>query len=155
MRIRSIMGDKSKFLQKYQPYIDDKEKKECVDHLLAIIPHHCGNHDLWPDCNFRIIQKENPTEHDATHKDLHAQSSRYGGKNMSLTNNGIETLTKVIIKRFKEKSLDKLSMLPWVNNCEHFFRFTKKHSKGKRKCLNHTDLWINMLLNVVNIKVIH
>ena len=86
----------------------NRKRKECVDLLIGIISHHFGNHDLCLDCNFRIIQKENPTESDATHKDLHAQSSRYGGQNMSLKNDGIETLTKVIIKRFNEKSLDKL-----------------------------------------------
>ena len=68
--------------------------------MLAIIPHHFGNHDLCLDCNFRIIQQENPTEPDATQKYLYAQSSRYGGQNMSLTNNGIEISTKVIMKRF-------------------------------------------------------
>ena len=89
-----------------------KRKKRFVNNLLAIIPHHCGNNDFCLDCNFRIIQQENPTESYATHKDLYAQSSRYGGQNMSLTKNGIETLTKVIMKRFNEKSLDKLEMLP-------------------------------------------
>ena len=75
MRIRSIMEYIMKCLQIYQQYINDKQKiKECVDHSLAIIPHHCGNHDLCLDCNFRIIQQENPTESDATHKDLYAQS---------------------------------------------------------------------------------
>ena len=64
-------------------------KKECVDCLLAIIPHHCGNHDLCLDCNLRIIQQGNTTESDATHKEIYAQSSRYDGQNMSLTNNGI------------------------------------------------------------------
>ena len=74
MRIRSIMGDIRKCLQKYQPYINDEEKrKECVDRLLAIIPHHCGNHDLCLDCNLLIIQQENPTKSDATHKDLYVQ----------------------------------------------------------------------------------
>ena len=62
MRTRSIMGDIRKFLKKYQPHINNKEKrKECVDCLLAIIPHYCGNHDFCLDCNFRIIQLENPT----------------------------------------------------------------------------------------------
>ena len=50
---------------------------------------------LW---NRGSIQQENPTESDATHKELYAQSSRYGDQNMSLTNNGIETLKKVIMK---------------------------------------------------------
>ena len=65
------------------------KRKKIVDHLLAIIPHHCGNHDLCLDCNFRIIQQENPTEYDATHKELYAQSLRYGGRNMIFTHKGI------------------------------------------------------------------
>ena len=138
MRIRSIMGYLTKCLQKYQPYINDEEKrKECVDHLLAIIPHHCGNHDLCLDCNLRIIQQENPTEPDSTHKYLYAQSSRYGGQNMSLTNDGIETLTKVIMKRFNEKSLDKLEMLPCVNDCERFFGLTKIFQRKKKMLKPH------------------
>ena len=70
--------------------------------MLAIIPHHCVNHDLCLDCNFRIIQQENPTESDANHKDIHAQSSRCGVQRMSLTNSSVDTLTKVITKRFNE-----------------------------------------------------
>ena len=78
-RIRSILGDVRKCLKKYRPYINDKVKrKECFDLLIAIIPHHCGHHYLCFDCNFRIIQQENSTESDATHKDLYAQSPRYG-----------------------------------------------------------------------------
>ena len=60
-------------------------------------------HDLCLDFNFRIIQQENQTESDATHKELHAQSSRYGDQNISLTNKGIETLTKVIMKICNKK----------------------------------------------------
>ena len=70
---------------------------------------------------------------------------------MSLPNNGIETLTKVIIKRFNNKCLDKLAILPCVNDCEKFFGLTTKYSEEKRNCLNHTDLWRNMLLHVVKI----
>ena len=100
--------------------------------LIAIITHHCCNHDLCLDCNFTIIQQENPTESDATHKDLYAQSSRYGGQNINLTNNGIETLTKVTMKRFNDKSLEKLEMLPCMNDCERFFVLTIKYSEVKR-----------------------
>ena len=89
MRIRSIMGDIRKFLQNINHTSIMKRKKECVDPLLAIIPHHCGNHELCLDCNFRIIQQENPKESNATHKDLYAQSSRYSGQNISLMNDGI------------------------------------------------------------------
>ena len=126
------------------------KRKESVYHLIAIIPHHCGNHDLCLDCNFRIIQKENPTKSDATHNHLYAQSSRYCGQNVSLTKNSIESLTKVIMKRFNDKSFDKLAMLPCVNDCEQFFGLTTKYSEGKRNCLNHTDLWMNILFHVVN-----
>ena len=126
------------------------QREKCVDHLIAIITHHCGNHDLSLDFNFRIIQKENPIESDATHKNLYAQSSRYGGQNISLTNDGIETLTKVIMKRFNEKSLEKLAMLPCVSYCEWFFGLTTKYSEVKKR-LHHKDLWRNMLLHVVNI----
>ena len=70
---------------------------------------------------------------------------------MSLTNNGIETLTKVVMKRFNDKSLDELEMLPCMNDCERFFGMTTKYSEGKRNCSNHTDLWRNMLLHVVKI----
>ena len=55
------------------------------------------------------------------------------------------------MKRFNEKSLDKLAMLPCVNDCESFFGLTTKYSEGKRKCLNHTDLWKNILLSFVNL----
>ena len=96
--------------------------------MIALIPHYCGNHDLCLHCNFKIIQQENQTESDPTHKNLYAQSSRYGGQKVSLTNNGIETLTKVIMKRFNDKSLDKLAMLSCVNDFEQFFRLTTKYS---------------------------
>ena len=79
-------------------------------------------------CNFIIIQQENPKESDATHKELYSQSSKYGGKNMILTENFIESLKKVIMKRFNEKSLDKLEMLPCRNDCEQFFGSKTKHS---------------------------
>ena len=91
--------------EKNQPYINDKgERKECVDFLKAIIPHHCRNHDLGLDCNFKIIKQENPKKYDATQKELYEKSSRYGDQNMSLTNNSIESLKKVIMKRFNDKS---------------------------------------------------
>ena len=70
---------------------------------------------------------------------------------MSLTNDCIETLTKVIMKRFNEESSKKLAMLSCVDDCELFFESTTKYSKGKRKCLKHTYLWKNMLLHVVKI----
>ena len=109
------MGDVRNFLQKYQKKINEKEKrKECFDCLIARIPHHFGNHDLCLYCNFRIIQQGNPTESDATHKDLFAQSSRYGGQNMSLTYDVIETLTKVIMKIFNDKTFDELEMQPCI-----------------------------------------
>ena len=96
--------------------------------MIAIIPYHCGNHDFCLDCNFRIIQQENTKKPDATHKYLYAQSFRCGGQNMILKKDGIETLTKVIMKRFNEKNLDKLAMLPCMNDCENFFGLTTKHS---------------------------
>ena len=110
------------------------------------------NYDLCLDCNFIIIQQENLTKPDATHKYLYAQSSKYGDQNMSLTNNGIETLTKVIMKRFNDKSLDKSEILPCLNECEMFFGLTMKYSEGKRKCINHKDLWRNMILHVANLR---
>ena len=50
---------------------------------------------------------------------------------MSLTNDGIETLTKVIMKRFNDKSLEKLEMLPWVNDCESFLDWQQNIQKEK------------------------
>ena len=34
-----------------------------------------------------------------------------------------------------------------------FFGLTIKYQQGKSNCLNHTDLWRNMLLHVVNITI--
>ena len=56
------------------------------------------------------------------------------------------------MKRFNDKSLEKMAMLPCVKDCNKFFGLTTKYSEGKRNCLNHTYLWSNMLFHVVNIK---
>ena len=59
--------------------------------------------------------------------------------------------TQVIMKRFNEIFLEKLEIFLCVNDCEGFLGLKTKYSEGKRNCLNHTDLWRNMLLHVVNI----
>ena len=87
------------------------------------------------DCIFRVIQQENKTESDATYKDLYAKSTRYWFQNMSLTNNGIESLKKVTMKLFNNKSLDKLAMLPWMNDCLRFFGIDNKIFRRKNKML--------------------
>ena len=56
---------------------------------------------------------------------------------MSLTNNGIELSTKFIMKRFNDKSLDELTMLPCTNDFEQFFGLKKIFISEKKLLKPH------------------
>ena len=106
--------------------------------MLAIIPHHCGNHDLCLDCNFRIFQQEHPTESVDTYKDLYAQSSRYYGWIMSLNIKFIETLTEVVMKNEKNEFhgkhlIDQMKMRSILGNVRKFLQKYQTRINDKEK----------------------
>jgi len=71
-------------------------------------------------------------------------SSRpHGGKNMSLSDAGIEKLTSKILSRFNSKTIDKIAGGGCSNLSENFWGVTTKFSEGKRLNLDHTDAYIS------------
>ena len=76
-------------------------------------------------------------------KEAALNSSRpHGGKNMSLSEAGIEKLTSKILSRFNSKTIDKIAGGGCSNLSENFWGCTTKFSEGKRLNLDHTDAYI-------------
>ena len=73
-----------------------------------------------------------------------ATSSRpHGGKNMSLSNEGIAKLTSKIVSRFNNKTIDKIAGGGCSNLSENFWGIGTKFSEGKRLNFDHTDAYMS------------
>ena len=64
---------------------------------------------------------------------------------MDLTEEGIEVLEKIILKRFNEKTIDRIAQCGCSNGCEGFWSQLVKFSEGKRIAGCGTDLWESMV----------
>jgi len=69
-------------------------------------------------------------------------SRPHGGKNMSLSEEGIIKLTSKILSRFNSKTIDKIAGGGCSNLSENFWGVCTKFSEGKRLNLDHTDAYI-------------
>jgi len=120
----------------------------CLKQLEAVVPHQCGDHskcqhERW--CTFLKEKIKHPTWTDVEIAEEAALTSSrpHGGKNMSLSDAGIEKLTSKILSRFNSKTIDKIAGGGCSNLSENFWGVTTKFSEGKRLNLDHTDAYIS------------
>ena len=63
-RVLSIISDAQKAITICHDHIDNGvERKKCLDKIMVIIPHHCGDHSLCKDrdlCQYSKVKVENP-----------------------------------------------------------------------------------------------
>jgi len=110
-RILGIMADARKAITTYHDHLgDDSERKKCLDQIMVIIPHHCGDHSSCNDpglCQYSSMKKENPdwTDEQIQHK-VAETSLRHEGTYMDLSEEGCDRLMKVLMKRFNLESID-------------------------------------------------
>lgn len=149
LRIKKFQSDVTKNVKRYKPYIGDPvRRKECLDQFVAMVHHHCGNHTfckIEEFCTYVEVKNEHP---DWIPEEIEKESirrSKRGGSYMDLSVTGIETLIKLISKRFNEKNIDKLAECGSSNACETFFSQLTMLSEGKRICGNGADLWLTFL----------
>jgi hypothetical protein len=65
----------------------------------------------------------------------YAESSRFKGKQLSLNEQAIRKVSKMINSRIDETNIDRLAKSMSSNCCENFFGQLTKHTEGKRKHL--------------------
>ena len=115
---------------------NESARRTCLEQLEAIVLHHCGIHDnckheRW--CTFTKVKNENPTwTKDQVAAEAAKRSSRAnGGKNMSLSAEGIVFLTALIVERFNSKTIDRIAGQGCSNLSEGFWNMVTNFSKGK------------------------
>lgn len=148
-RIRSITADVNKAVKHYAPHVGNAEKRdECLLQLRAIIHHHCNNHScckLEKFCTNLKVRNEHPEWNEDQVLEETLNRSKRHKSYMDLTDEGIELLEKIILKRYNEKTIDKIAQLGSSNKCENFWSQLVKLSEGKRITGCGTDLWYSML----------
>jgi hypothetical protein len=115
---------------------DPAAQKACLDQLAAIVSHHCGQHHLCKNecwCTYLKIQNLHPDwdEHSITVAAASESNHPLNGMPMSLSEDGILTITKEINKRFNRFMIDKISTSGCSNLAENFWSVTTKFSQGK------------------------
>jgi hypothetical protein len=120
---------------------------ECID---SLIPHHSGNHELCKIENCLYMKKERsvlaeihalglpvPPESDFRREvsRKYAESARFKGKQLSLNEQAIRKVSKIITSRVNETNVDRLAKSMSSNSCENFFGQLTKHTEGKRRNL--------------------
>ena len=147
LRIQSINHDITSVVDDYKENLGDPvARQDCLDQLGAIIYHHCGIHDHCKQerfCTFLRIKNANP---DLNDDDIAAKAAEeslrpHGGKNMSLSQSGIQIMTAKISERYNEKTIDKIARGGCSNASESFWSVNTKFSEGKKICQDHTDKW--------------
>ena len=123
---------------------DPDAQKACLDQLAAIVPHHCGQHHLCRNerwCTYLRIQKEHPDwdVHSITVAAAAESNRPLNGKPMSLSEDGMSTITKEINKRFNKATIDKIANGGCSNLAENFWSVATKFSQGKRLSQDHSD----------------
>ena len=149
LRIKSLTSDVKAVVDDYQQngFCNDVARKACLDQMLAIVPHHCGDHDKCTNekwCKYLVVKNEYPDlDERKIAEEAMARSHRpFGGKNMSLSHEGIETLTNKIRQRFNAKSIDRIARGGCSNLSESFWNMNTKFSEGKRLNEDHTDSYV-------------
>jgi hypothetical protein len=123
---------------------DPAAQKACLNQLAAIVPHHCGQHHLCKNkrwCTYLKIQNLHPDwdEHSITVAAASESNRPLNGKPMSLSEDGILTITKEINKRFNKFTIDKISTGGCSNLAKSFWSVATKFSQGKRLIQDHSD----------------
>ena len=150
VRIKSIQADISRNIKAYHPNVGDSSaRKQCLDQLKAIIPHHCGDHSrcsIAKFCKHAEVKQEHPEFSTSQIKEeAFKRTKRHGGSTMDLSKDGQQVLTDLIFKRFNEDNIDIIAKCGCSNQCEAFWGQSIKYSKGKRILGCQTDLWYTML----------
>ena len=145
-RIRSLVSDINAVMKEYgEKEGDDAARKECLDQIEAIVPHHCGmhekcKHERW--CNHLKVRNAHP---DWSDEQVAAEalrtSARPDGNYMSLSPSGIAFLTALIQERFNGKTINRIAAGGCSNLSENFWSTVTKFSEGKRLCVDLTDAW--------------
>lgn len=148
-RIRSIQSDITAIIKEYHPHVGDDEKRdECLTQLRAIIHHHCNNHSCCKFekfCSNLKVRNEHPDWSEEQIQEEALKLSKRHQSYMDLTDEGIEVLEKIILKRFNEKTIDRIAQCGCSNGCEGFWSQLVKFSEGKRIAGCGTDLWESMV----------
>jgi len=150
LRIKSIESDLTKVIQDYHPNVGQPEaRQKCLDQINAIILHHCGNHKCCKHeeyCTAVRIKKENKFLPPSEITKLTAKATkRFDGITMSLSDSGIDTLQKIMSKRFNASSIDEIAQCGCSNKCEGFWGQITRLTEGKRVLGNGTDLWYTFM----------
>jgi hypothetical protein len=149
VRIKSIQSDITSVIRSYNPHVGNAERRdECLVQLRAIVRHHCNNHSCCKNENFCSnlkVRNEHPDWNEEQIQEEALKRSKRHQTYMDLTDEGIEVLEKIIIKRYNEKTIDKIAECGSSNKCEGFWSQLVKLSEGKRIAGCGTDLWKSML----------
>ena len=123
---------------------DPYAQKACLNQLAAIVPHHCGQHHLCKNerwCTYLMIQNKRPDwdAHSITVAATAESNCPLNGKPMSLSVDGMSTITKEINTRFNKATTNKISNCGCSNLAENFWSATTKFSQGKCLSQDHSD----------------
>ena len=148
-RIRSIQSDITAAIKEYHPHVCDSEQRDdCLTQMCAIIHHHCNNHSCCKFekfCSNLKVRNANPTWSEDQIEEEALKCSKRHKSYMDLTEEGIEVLEKIILKRFNKKTIDRIAQCGCSNGCEGFWSQLVKFSEGKRIAGCGTDLWESMV----------
>ena len=159
-RIRALCGDVISAFKWYREKFEalenpsesriDALQTDCLKRLENIVPHHCGMHGLCQSdlCGFVKLKEEHP-EWDPEKLDAeYDKIARFNGAYMSLSERGMEAVSRVITKRVNKGNLSRLAAMKSSNASENFFMCATVHTQGKRLNLDQTDAWESILYGV-------